>query len=86
MPVWGMKQLLTTKEFNDWVEYLYTKGPDVQEIQMAVLSNMVAQGLGSKKSKVDDFIISKQKPQKQTTNVMSADEVSSVFGGLSKKG
>lgn len=49
---------LTVSEFDGWVKYFTNKPPDVQEIQMAVLMNMVASGLGAKNSKVDNYIIS----------------------------
>jgi len=54
-----LHEKLTYKEFQGWVSYLNSKGPDVSEIQLAVLTNLVASGLGSKKSKVTDFILSK---------------------------
>ena len=46
---------LTYEEFRGWVTYLNTKGPDAHEIQLAVLSNLVATGLGSKTSKPKGF-------------------------------
>ncbi len=57
MPVSLMKAIITPSEFLNWVTYLNTIEPDVQEIQMAILSLQVAQGLGSKSSKLEDFLI-----------------------------
>jgi len=80
-----MKMTITQQEFNGWVYYLNNKGPDVEEIQLAVLTNMVAQGLGSKKSKVTDYIISKThepKSEPTDTKVMSASAVKAAFSSL----
>ena len=76
---------ITQSEFNGWVTYLNTKPPDTQEIQMAILINLVAQGLGAKESKIENYIINKTKQQEKGSNenvVMSSDEVSAVFGAL----
>ena len=43
-----LHEKLTYDEFNGWVMYLNNKSADVAEVQMAVLSNLVASGLGSK--------------------------------------
>ena len=51
----------------NWVTYLNTKDPDIQEIQMAVLSLQVSSGLGAKNPKLEDFLISGKKKQSQTT-------------------
>ncbi|RLA73551.1 MAG: hypothetical protein DRG30_06135 [Epsilonproteobacteria bacterium] len=40
------------------MKYLNSKQPDIQEMQMAILISIVAQGLGSKTATVDSFIIS----------------------------
>jgi hypothetical protein len=89
MPVAVMRQVLTNKEFHGWLAYFQHAGPDVQEIQMATLSLMVAQGLGAKKVEHSDYMIRKQnkpktKAQKATTpdGVLTQNEVMSVFAGI----
>lgn len=57
---------MTPSEYNGWMIYLSNKQPDVTEIQLAVLSSLVSNGLGSKRS-VDDFILSKSERTKQPT-------------------
>ena len=68
-----------------WLSYFRYDEPDIQEMQMAVLSAMVSNGLGGK-AKVTDFLM--RKPEKETvsgTNVMSEDAVRSVFSGVAHK-
>ena len=77
---------MSQREFYGWLDYLNDKGPDVQELQLAVLSNMVASGLGSKKSKVSDFIITKQRQQISSTGVMDEKTVRSTFSALARRG
>ena len=82
MSVVAMKASMPQKEFNGWVLYLSEKGPDIEEIQLAVLSTLVSQGLGGK-SKVEDFILSKVQEPKKTNEVMSASDISAVFSAVS---
>ena len=78
----ALHEKMTYKEFEGWVSYLNTKGPDVNEVQMAVLSNLVASGLGSKNSKVDNFLISgKTSPKKQHTSFDSFNNIASDYQG-----
>ena len=83
MPVSVMKAVITRNEFDKWMIYLQNKQPEIQEIQLAVLSTLVANGLGSK-SKVHDFLISK--PEKNTADTptagMDAASVRSAFSGI----
>ena len=88
MPVALMRQVLSNKEFHGWLAYFQHEGPDVQEIQMATLTLMVAQGLGAKKVEHSDYLIRKPaKVSKETTaqtpdGVLSQTEVMSVFAGI----
>ena len=84
VPVLTMKSMLTSKEFFGWVKYFNAQEPDVPEIQMAVLSNIVSSALGGK-SKIEDFLIRKQKPKQSSHKIMSPQEVSAVFAGIAKK-
>jgi hypothetical protein len=88
VPVFAMKSMLTEKEFLGWVKYFNQKGPDTQEIQMAILMSLVSSGLGGK-GKVDDFILSKTPKDKTVTNAqttvtkgMAAQEVRAAFAGV----
>ena len=80
-----LHEKITYKEFQGWVSYLNSKGPDVTEVQLAVLSNLVASGLGSKNSKVTDFILSttgeKVKPK---TSFDSFNAIATDFKGSKK--
>ena len=76
---------ISYKEFEGWVSYLNTKGPDVAEVQMAVLSNLVASGLGAKNSKVDNFLISsKSAPTSEHTAFDSFAGVAKDYEGPKK--
>lgn len=70
-------------EYRGWISYLQEDEPDIPEIQLAVLSTLVSNGLGGK-SKVSDFIIRKTKPE-INKNGLDINQVRSAFGLLSSK-
>ena len=59
MSVATMRNTLSNKEFYGWLAYFEEPTPDIPEIQMATMSLLVAQGLGSKDAKHTDFLIRK---------------------------
>ena len=68
-----------------WLSYFRYDEPDVQEMQLAVLSTLVSNGLGGK-AKVTDFLI--RKPDNPTVSIgkeMSPDAVKSVFSGIAQE-
>ncbi len=84
MTVGTLRSVMGKTEYYDWLRYFKYKTPDSLEIQMAVLTAMVAQGLGSKKVTAEDFIIHKEYGaavgEASTPHEMSSDEVQSFFG------
>lgn len=82
MPVFMLKNMLPLSEYYLWQSYFTHKSPQVPEIQMAVLSNLVSSGLGGK-SKVTDFLISEQTKQKPNKKGMSEESVRAAFGAIS---
>ena len=90
MPVALMRQVLSAKEFHGWLNFFQHQGPDVQEIQMATLTLMVAQGLGAKDVKHSNYMVrktqerEKAKPVEAKTpeGVLTQNEVMSVFAGI----
>ena len=91
LPVAVMRQVISQSEFTGWIRYFSHRQPDPHEIQLAVLSHIAASGLGSKDSKVDDYIISKPKkstPKNDDTDeplpngLLSTNDVMSVFAGI----
>lgn len=72
-------------EYNKWLLFLQDEEPDVNEIQLAVLSTLVSNALGGK-SKVNDFIVRKPK-QKQGTNSkgIGEKEIRGALGLFTKK-
>ena len=78
---------MTKMEFDGWMVYLMNKGPTVDEIQMAVLSSLVSNGLGSKRT-VDDFLITKKATKKTKTEDvtegvgMDKQAVRAAFAGV----
>ena len=76
---------MPTSEYNKWLIFLKDDEPDVTEIQLAVLSTLVSNGLGGK-AKVADFIL--RKPQKDTTvnpKGIGEKEIRGALGMFSKK-
>ena len=49
------------EELRNWSYYFAEEKPDVMELQMSVLSNMIASYMGVKNSKYTNFLIRKQK-------------------------
>ena len=85
MPVFALKTIMPSSEYKKWLIFLQEDEPDVTEIQLAVLSTLVSNGLGGK-AKVDDFIL--RKPQKDTSNKskgVGEKEVRGALGMFSKK-
>ena len=83
MPVEIMKSVLTQVDYQKWVSYFQYKQPDIQEIQLAVLSTLVSNGLGGK-AKVDDFLLSKQdsRMEDKAPKAMTEEEVRGAFAGF----
>lgn len=74
---------MTTREFIGWQLYFKNKGPDIQEIQLAVLSTIVSNGLGGKR-KVGDFLITNEREKHIPKNQkgMSETSVRAAFAGI----
>ena len=81
-----MRAIMPVSEYRGWLLYLNNKQPDETEIQLAVLSNLVASGLGSKKSKVDNFLLNKPKQRAiqntDPTKGMGTLDIKAAFSGL----
>lgn len=69
-----------------WLSYEMFKYPDANELQMARLTLMVAQGLGAKNLKIEDFLINNPSASKKPkAEPMSAESVRSAFSILANK-
>ena len=77
---------MSAKEYEGWLMYFNTKSPDIQEMQMAMLMHMVAQALGAKNSRVDDYILSnyKKEEKKQSTLFDSFASIATPYKPPSK--
>jgi len=84
MPVSVMKSVLTRSEYLKWLQYNKYKSPEIAEIQMSILMSMISRGLGSKKAKPEDFMISKVAEERPLDKPLSMDEVGAFFGALSQ--
>jgi hypothetical protein len=85
MPVSVMKSIITKKETLKWLSYFYHKPPEPLEVQIAVLSAMVANGLGAKGAKAEDFILTPKTQEKHAeVHEMDPNEVSNFFKVLAK--
>ncbi len=74
-------------EYYRWMSYFRYEEPDVEEMQLAVLSTLVSNGLGGK-SKVKDFLIRQHQETTQTTGKqqgMSSEDVKRAFMGVAIK-
>ncbi len=86
MPVHIMKAMLSVAEYNRWVKYFVNTQPDVTEIQLARLTLMVAQGLGAKDVKLEDFLINTfntpSKSKEENEVGMSNEAVRNALAGI----
>jgi len=81
-----LKTIMPVSEYNKWLIFLKDDEPDVTEIQLAVLSTLVSNGLGGK-AKVSDFILRKSEKKTPTgghTGV-TENEVRGALGMFAKK-
>ena len=87
MPVYVLKATMPHSEFMGWLSYMRHEEPDVQEIQLAVLSTLVSSGLGNKKAKVDNFLIRKKADRHadKDSKGVSETEVRGALGMFTKK-
>ena len=82
-----MKYYITQTEFTKWIAYYTYQEPDEHEIQLAVLSNMISAALGSKKTKVEDYLVRKpagQQRGKRTLKALGNDKIKNTFAGFAK--
>ena len=70
------------KELYNWSVYLKEETPDVNELQMAILSNMISAYMGNKDTKYTNFLIRKQKEDKSTDKPISNYAIKSIFQTL----
>jgi len=86
MPVYVMKASLPYSEYVNWMRYFKFEHPDAHEIQLAVISHIIASGLGNKKSKFDNYLVRNPVKQKHKEHkVMSPTQVQAAFSSISKK-
>jgi len=84
MPVFVMRSVLSANEFTGWLLYLQQRGPDVNEIQMAMLTTLVGKGLGDKSATIEKFIISNTETKNETAS-QKVNEVGAVLSAMSVK-
>ena len=60
MTVYQLELSMGVDEFQNWSTYLRDETPSPNELQMAVLSNMISRYMGNKTSTYKDFLIRKQ--------------------------
>jgi len=85
MTVFQLEHTMSVKELMAWSVYFKDESPDVNEIQMAVLSNMVVSYMGKKNSKYTDFLIRKQATAKTDDKPISNDAILSIFQSMGAK-
>ena len=77
MSVATMRNTISNKEFYGWLAYFEEPVPDIPEIQMASMSLLVAQGLGSKDAKHSDFLVRKPETKTGSNKPFLAEDTSS---------
>ena len=82
MTVYQLENSLTHDELYKWSLYLAEETPDVNELQMAILSNMVASYMSKKKKSYKDFLIRKEVAAEVEDKKISNAAILAVFGNL----
>ena len=82
MTVNVMEQSMDEDELRGWADYFAEETPDVNELQMAVLSNMIASYMGNKNSKYTDFLIRTQRDSTDTDKPITNDAIIDVFRNM----
>lgn len=73
---------MSINELEGWAEFLSREPNNSVEIQLALLTTVVANMMGGKK-KIDDFLITEYKPPKE--NIFAEEsQVKSIFSFISK--
>jgi len=75
-----LENSMDKEELFKWSLYFKQEKPDVNELQMSVLSNMIARYMGSKNSKHTDYLIRHQEPVK--TKAISNDAIKNIFSAI----
>lgn len=70
---------MSISELREWTIYLQQEPTNSVEIQLSLLTSVVANMMGSK-SKIDDFLITSYRPPKDnTTHFASEEEVAKAL-------
>ena len=85
MTVHQLDNSMSREELFEWVEYLSHEPPSVDELQMAVLSNIVVRYAGSKNSKYTDFLVRKQQGNNSDDKPISNKAILAVFSAMGTK-
>ena len=83
MTVYHLENTMSVSELMAWSTYFRNEPPDIQEMQMAVLSNMISSYMGNKKSKYANYLI--RKPKQVEDKAISNDAILAVFQSLGAK-
>ncbi len=78
-----IEHTMSVNELHDWSEYLSLEPSNSIEIQIALLTTVVANMMGGKRT-LDDFLITNYKVKVNKSNFASEDAVKSIFSFISK--
>ena len=81
MTVNVMLNSMSEEEYTNWSKYITKhETPDVQEIQLAVISNLIVSAMGSKKKTTyKDFLLRGNTKKKEP---ISSDAIKAIFATL----
>lgn len=80
--VFELENTMSMSELREWAEFLSKEPVNSVEVQLALLTTIVANMMGGKK-KIDDFLITSYKEDKPM--YASEESVSAIFASISKK-
>ena len=83
MTVFQLEHTMSVRELINWSTYFKDEAPSINEMQMAVLSNMVSSYMGNKKSKYENYLI--RKPHQKEAKVISNNAIISIFQSMGAK-
>lgn len=75
---------MSVNEINEWAEYLSKEPSNSTEIQLALLSHIVASFAGNKKSSLENMLITNYKIEVEKPLFTPEKEVIGIFSMISK--
>ena len=79
MTVTEIKLSMSVNEFNGWKRYLEHEPTNSVEVQLALIAQMMASFMGTKKPKLEDYLITQFKERKPQQEPITGKQILAIF-------